>query len=70
MEREDLKRIRSMKLANDRRQDWTAKCRRDRNLFLIILTLLVILLGAILVQEDSNGTKKETFCYSAEHQSA
>ena len=49
MEREDLKRIRSMKLANDRRQDWTEKCRRDRNLFFIILTLLVILLGAILV---------------------
>jgi hypothetical protein len=49
MEREDLKYIRSMKLSNDRREDWTAKCRRDRRLFLLILTVLVVALATILV---------------------
>ena len=49
MDREDLKYIRSMKLSNDRRQDWTEKCRRDRRLFLTIMIVLVLLLGAVYI---------------------
>ena len=49
MDREDLKYIRSMKLSNDRRQDWTEKCRRDRRLFLSIMIVLVLLLGAVYI---------------------
>ena len=49
MDREDLKRIRAMKLANDRRVDYTQKSRRDGSIFLLILTILVVALAAILV---------------------
>jgi hypothetical protein len=49
MDREDLKYIKSMKLSNDRREDWTAKCRRDRRVFLSIMIVLVFTLGTILV---------------------
>jgi len=49
MDREDLKRIRAMKLANDRRADYTQKSRRDGSIFLLILTILVVLLATILV---------------------
>ena len=49
MDREDLKRIRAMKLANDRRVDFTKKSRRDGTIFLLILTILVVGLAAILV---------------------
>ena len=58
MDREDLKYIKSMKLSNDRREDWTAKCRRDRRIFLLILTTLVVALATILVMggfDFSNG---------------
>ena len=49
MDREDLKRIRAMKLANDRRVDYTQKSRRDGSIFLLILTILVVALATILV---------------------
>ena len=49
MDREDLKYIKSMKLSNDRREDWTAKCRRDRRVFLSIMIVLVLLLGAVYI---------------------
>jgi len=49
MDREDLKRIRAMKLANDRRADYTQKSRRDGSIFLLILTILVVVLATILV---------------------
>lgn len=49
MDREDLRNIRNMGLANDRREDYVEKCRRDRRLFLLILTLLVVALATILV---------------------
>ena len=49
MEREDLKRIRAMKLSNDRREDYVDKCRRDRRLFLTILIVLNVLLATFLI---------------------
>mgnify|MGYP001191326418 CR=1 FL=1 len=49
MDREDLKRIRAMKLANDRHVDYAKKSRRDGSIFLLILTILVVALAAILV---------------------
>lgn len=49
MDREDLRNIRNMKLANDRRVDYVEKCRRDRRIFLLILTTLVVALATILV---------------------
>ena len=49
MDREDLRNIRNMKLANDRNQDYVEKCRRDRRVFLSIMIVLVLLLGTIFV---------------------
>ena len=49
MEREDLRNIRNMKVAKDRRQDYGEKCRRDRRMFLLILTTLVVALATIVV---------------------
>ena len=49
MDRQDLRNIRNMKLANDRRVDYVEKCRRDRRVFLSIMIVLVFTLGTILV---------------------
>ena len=49
MDREDLRNIRNMKLANDRHQDYVEKCRRDRRVFLSIMIVIVLALGTILV---------------------
>ena len=49
MDREDLRNIRNMKLANDRHQDYVEKCRRERRVFLSIMIVLVFSLGTILV---------------------
>lgn len=49
MDREDLRNIRNMKLANDRREDYVEKCRRDRLVFLSIMIVLVLLLGAVYI---------------------
>jgi len=49
MEREDLRNIRNMKLSNDRRVDYVEKCRRDRRIFLLILTAITVALATILV---------------------
>ena len=49
MDREDLRNIRNMKLANDRHVDYIQKCRRDRRVFLSIMIVLVLLLGAFYI---------------------
>ena len=49
MDREDLRNIRNMKLANDRHQDYVEKCRRERRVFLSIMIVIVLALGTILV---------------------
>jgi len=49
MDREDLRNIRNMKLSNDRYQDHTTKCRKERRLFLSIMIVIVLALGTILV---------------------
>jgi hypothetical protein len=56
MDREDLRNIRNMKLANDRHQDYVEKCRRDRRVFLSIMIVLVFSLGMILVLGGFNFT--------------
>lgn len=52
MDREDLKYIKSMKLSNDRREDYIQKCRRDRRVFLSIMIVLVLLLGAFYISGE------------------